>query len=85
MESVLAHLSRKERRRLRVTRIDMDERPDIAERLHVSIVPTLVLIKGKRVVERIEGRASAPRIERMIEPHLDPDLDLEQAVRAAAA
>jgi hypothetical protein len=33
-------------------------------------VPTLALVKGKRVVERLEGRASAPRIERMLEPHL---------------
>lgn len=85
MESVLAHLSRKERERLRVTLIDMDSRPEIAARLRVSVVPTLVLIKGKRVVDRIEGRASAPRIERMIEPHLAPELDLERAVGAAAA
>jgi hypothetical protein len=33
-------------------------------------VPTLVLVKGKRVVDRIDGRASAPRIEGMIAPHL---------------
>jgi hypothetical protein len=28
-------------------------------------------VKEKRVVERLEGRVSAPRIERMLEPHLD--------------
>jgi thioredoxin-like negative regulator of GroEL len=84
MESVLAHLSRKERQRLRVTRIDMDNRPELAARLRVSVVPTLVLIKGKRVVDRIEGRASAPRIERMLEPHLGPELGADQAVSAAA-
>jgi thioredoxin 1 len=84
MESVLAHLSRKERERLRVTRVNMDDRPEIAERLRVSVVPTLVLIKDKRVVDRIEGRASAPRIERMLEVHLDPELDAGQAVPAAA-
>jgi hypothetical protein len=33
-------------------------------------VPTLALVKGKRVVERLEGRVSAPGIERMLEPHL---------------
>ena len=71
MESVIAHLSRKERDRLRVTKVDVQRRPELAERLRVSTVPTLVLIKGKRVVGRIEGRASAPRIERMLEPHLD--------------
>jgi thioredoxin-like negative regulator of GroEL len=71
MESLLAHLERKERARLRITRVDVDERPELAERFNVKTVPTLVLVKGKRVVERLEGRASAPRIERSIAPHLD--------------
>jgi thioredoxin-like negative regulator of GroEL len=85
MESVLAHLSRKERTRLRVTRIDIESRPEVAERLRVSVVPTLVLIKNRRVVDRIEGRASAPRIEQMLELHLGPaELDTGSAVPAAA-
>ena len=66
----MAHLARKERDRLRVTSIDVDEQPELAERFRVRTVPTLALVKGKRVVERLEGRASAPRIERMLEPHL---------------
>jgi thioredoxin-like negative regulator of GroEL len=70
MESLMAHLARKERARLRVTAIDVDERPELAERFRVETVPTIALVKGKRVVERIEGRASAPTIERMLEPHL---------------
>ena len=71
MESLLAHLARKERARLRVARVDVDERPEVAERFGVEEVPTLVLVKDKRVVDRLEGRATAPRIERMIEPHLE--------------
>lgn len=70
MESLLAHLARKERARLRVMRVDVDEQPELAERFKVANVPTLVLVKGKRAVDRIDGRASAPRIETMLEPHL---------------
>ena len=70
MESLIAHLARKERSRLRVTSIDINEQPELAERFCVKTVPTIALVKGKRVVERLEGRASAPRIERMLEPHL---------------
>ena len=70
MESLMAHLARKERARLRVTSIDIDEQPELAQRFRVVTVPTLALVKGKRVVERLEGRVSAPRIERMLEPHL---------------
>jgi thioredoxin-like negative regulator of GroEL len=70
MESLMAHLARKERARLRVTTIDVNQQPELAERFCVRTVPTLALVKGKRVVERLEGRASAPRIERMLAPHL---------------
>ena len=66
----MAHLARKERARLRVTSVDVNQQPELAERFMVKTVPTLALVKGKRVVERLEGRASAPRIERMLEPHL---------------
>jgi thioredoxin-like negative regulator of GroEL len=79
MESLLAHLARKERARLRTARIDVDESPELAERFRVESVPTLVLVKGKRTVARIEGRASAPRIEAMIEPHLPAGPRLEVA------
>jgi thioredoxin 1 len=70
MESLIAHVARKERDRLRVRRVDVDARPDLAQRFAVTEVPSLVLVKGKLAVDRIDGRTSAPRIERMLEPHL---------------
>src|SRR5215470_10115036 len=70
MESLLAHIARKERGRLRVSKIDVEERPELAERFRVGQVPALALVVGKRVVSRIDGRATAPRIESMLEPHL---------------
>ena len=60
MESLLAHIARKERDRLRVLRVDTDERPDLADRFGVEDVPTLVLVKDKHTVDRLSGRASAP-------------------------
>ena len=72
MESLLAHLARKERERLRVASVDIDRRPDLAQRFRVQEVPTLVLVKDKRAVARIDGRTSAPKIERMLEPYLAP-------------
>jgi thioredoxin-like negative regulator of GroEL len=73
MESLLAHLARKERERLRVSKVDVESAPELAERLAVTQVPTLVLLAERRPVDRLEGRVSAPRIERMLEPHLqDP-------------
>lgn len=79
MESLLAHLARKERERLRISRIDVATSPEWVERLSVTQVPTLVLLKDRRPVERLEGRASAPQIERMLAPYLDPQ-EAEPAV-----
>jgi len=70
MESLIAHIARKERDRLRVTRVDVDTRPELAERFGVRTVPTVVLVKQNRTVGRIEGRASAPRIEGLLAQHL---------------
>lgn len=73
MESLLAHIARKERGRLRVSKVDVDDRPDLAEHFRVDQVPSLALVVGRRVVSRLEGRATAPRIESMLEPHLDEE------------
>jgi thioredoxin 1 len=70
MESLLAHLERKERDRLRVRRVDVDAHPELAEKFQVEIVPTLVLVKNRVAVSRLDGRTSAPKIEAMLEPHL---------------
>lgn len=66
MESLIAHFAHKEREWLRVAVVDVDDRADLAEKLRVSTVPALVLIQGHRVVARLEGRASAPKIEALL-------------------
>jgi thioredoxin-like negative regulator of GroEL len=70
MESLLAHLQRKERHRLSIKRVDVDASPELAARFKIDVVPTLVLVKDRKVVSRLEGRTSAPRIEAMLEPYL---------------
>jgi len=83
MESLLAHLARKERTRLRTAKVDVDSRPELAQKFNVDAVPTLVLVKSGRQVARLEGRASAPKIEEMIEPHL-PEVSPTAAAAALA-
>jgi thioredoxin 1 len=72
MESLLAHLARKERSRLRVSRVEVEANEKLTEALGVKEVPSLVLIKDRKPVARLEGRVSAPQIERMLEPYLEP-------------
>jgi thioredoxin-like negative regulator of GroEL len=70
MDSLLAHMARRERRRLRILRVDVDDDPEVAKRFRVRDVPALVLVQGRRVVGRFDGRAKASDIEELVEPYL---------------
>jgi thioredoxin-like negative regulator of GroEL len=72
MESLVAHIARKERHRLRVVQVDVDERADLVKKLAVESSPSLVLVVRQKAVARLDGRASAPKIEAMLEAHLGP-------------
>jgi thioredoxin-like negative regulator of GroEL len=71
MESLVAQLARKERHRLSVRSVDVEEQPELAERFRIRKVPTLVLVRGRHTVARLEGRASAAEIEELVDEHLD--------------
>jgi thioredoxin-like negative regulator of GroEL len=55
LEAQLAQALRRgeNRARFELVRVNVDGRPDLAERFRVDVVPTLVVIEGKRVVQRI--------------------------------
>ena len=74
MESLLAHLAHAEPLGEVGSRLDVHAGHAQACALLPREVPTLVLVKGKKAVARIDGRTSAPRIERMLEPHLAQEL-----------
>jgi thioredoxin-like negative regulator of GroEL len=71
MESLLAQLARRERDRLRISRVDAEASPKLASCLGVTEVPALVLLVDMRPVDRIAGRASAPEIDRLLAGHLE--------------
>lgn len=66
MESLIAHVARKERRRLTVVSVDADENAELAERLSVEQIPTLVLVEGRSLIGRLEGRATGGQIDALI-------------------
>lgn len=59
-----AHLAqtlqrRKNRARFELVRVNVEERPDLAQRFRIEVVPTLVVIEGRRVVGRIVSPGTA--------------------------
>jgi thioredoxin-like negative regulator of GroEL len=53
-------------------RIDVHERPDLAERFRIESVPTLVVVADRRVQARLEHPKGCRDIEAMLAPWLSP-------------
>jgi thioredoxin-like negative regulator of GroEL len=70
MESLVAWIKVTQKRRLRVIDVDADCNPKLIRRLAVKTIPSLLLIKDRRVVGRLEGRVTGRQIDELIRPHL---------------
>lgn len=70
MSSLIAWIGVTQKKRLRVVEVDADRHAELAEALDVSTVPTLVLMRDRKVLGRLVGRATGSEISRLIGPHL---------------
>ncbi len=70
MSSLVAWVRVTEKARLRVLEVDADSNERLMRAFEVSTVPALVLLRGRTVLGRLEGRATGREIERMIRPHV---------------
>ena len=50
--------------------MNVEERSDLAERFQIDVVPTLLVIEGRRLVRRIVCPRSTAELERVLEPWL---------------
>ncbi len=56
--------------RLKVVKVDTDAAPDLAERFSISGIPTLVLLRDGRVVDRVTGALDRRSLEAWLQRHL---------------
>ncbi len=56
--------------KLRITKLDVDENPATAMAYGVMSIPTLILFKGGKPVERIVGYQPKDRLLKQLAPHL---------------
>jgi thioredoxin 1 len=70
MDGLVSWLYVRERKQLRLRLINVDVSPDLARRFRVTAVPTLVLVKNREVVARLEGRVTGQQIDDAMLPHL---------------
>lgn len=84
MDSIVDHFLRTHRDDLKVAKVDVADRPDLAERFNVTSAPTLVLLDDLKEMARIEGRATLPDMKDSFEPHMglergEPSIELAGA------
>jgi thioredoxin-like negative regulator of GroEL len=70
MASLVAWVGVTEKARLHVVEVDADTNERLMRTLQVRTIPSLVLVRDRAVVGRIEGRATGREIERLIRPHV---------------
>jgi thioredoxin 2 len=56
--------------KLKVVRLDIDTAPEIAGRFSVQSIPTLMLARDGKEVDRLIGAAPKPQLESWLEGHL---------------
>jgi thioredoxin 1 len=55
---------------LKIAKVNIDENQEMAGKLGISSIPTMVLYKNGEAVEKIIGAYPKPRILEKVEPHL---------------
>lgn len=56
--------------KLKVTKVDVDNNPEVAARYGIRGIPTLLLFKDGKAVEQIIGLKPKPQLLHVIQPHL---------------
>jgi thioredoxin 2 len=67
---ILEDLSREYAGRLKVVKVNVDENPVTAQRYEAFSIPTMVVIKNGRVVDRIVGAMPKGQLTIRLTPHL---------------
>ena len=67
---ILEQLSAEFAGRLKVVKVNVDENPELARRFNASSIPTLVVLQGGRMVDRIVGALPKGELTVRLTPHL---------------
>jgi thioredoxin 2 len=70
LEPVIAELAGEMAGRLRFAKLNVDENPATASRFNVRSIPTLLVLKGGKEIDRIVGAQPKVEIARRLERHI---------------
>lgn len=67
---VLEEIAREQEGKLKIAKVDVDANPSIPARFGIMGIPTLILFKGGREVDRVVGYLPKPHLWAKISPNL---------------
>jgi len=67
---IVEEIARELSDRLKVVKLDVDQNPETAMQYGVQSIPTLIIFKNGKEVERLIGYMSKTKLLSKIEPHL---------------
>jgi thioredoxin 2 len=67
---MLEALAREYAGRMKVVKVNVDENPMLAQQFGASSIPTMIVIKGDRIVDRIVGAVPASDLKMRLFPYL---------------
>jgi thioredoxin len=70
LEPVIAELATELAGRLRFAKLNVDENPTTASRFGVQSIPTLLVLKGGKEIDRIVGAQPKVEIARRLQRHI---------------
>lgn len=67
---VLEDLSKELAGKLKIVKVNVDEAPDLAQTFQIRSIPTLLVLKGGKVVDQAVGAKSKAQFTAWLQPHL---------------
>ena len=65
---IIEELAKKLGDTVEIQKVDVDEHRDLAEKYAIQVVPTLIIEKDGKVVQRMEGVTDASTLENLLRP-----------------
>ncbi|CAK7281339.1 thioredoxin family protein [Streptomyces sp. RM1] len=70
LDPILADVAKEYSGRLTVTRLDIDQSPQTPPKYNVTVIPTLYVFKGGKIVATRIGPATKDNVVNLVKPHL---------------
>jgi thioredoxin 1 len=65
---ILEELAKKMGDAIEIRKVDVDQHMDLAEKYGISVVPTLIVEKDGKIVQRMEGVTDGATLEKILKP-----------------